>query len=163
MKAVPFFVDEYQNAALVTPHATDPNVFDGLFYESDNPSTSATVLPAGCANSVTIWALDGDVIPLRVSKVLSVQGGTNGRVFGLHAPREPRLTFTKAALVTPSDTEQNLFDAVYVNALGGGNVLSVQTLRGNTITFTAQNLHFFPVRVQKVLAATDVTVIGFSR
>lgn len=161
MKAIPFFASRFDVVQRVTPGAGD-NVFDGLLYEADSVSTSATVLPKNGSSLLTIWAHDGDVIPLRVAKVTSVQGGTNGRVFGLSRPREGMTLFRSAAIITPSDTLPNVFDALYVNGIGGGVAVSVVTLQGQTISFDASNLNFIPIRVQKVLTGTLATLIGFT-
>jgi hypothetical protein len=71
-------------------------------------------------------------------------------------------TYTTAAAVTPSDTNAQSYRALYVG--GAGNV-AVQTVGGNTVTFTAPPVGtILPVEVQKVMATntTATLLIGLA-
>lgn len=72
------------------------------------------------------------------------------------------LTYQSAAAVTPSDTTQVAFRALYVG--GAGNV-AVQTVGGNTVTFTAPPVGtILPIEVQKVMSTntTATLLIGLA-
>jgi hypothetical protein len=71
-------------------------------------------------------------------------------------------TYQTAASITPSDTASQQYRAIYVG--GAGNV-SVKTLGGNTVTFTAPPVGtILPVEVQQVLATgtTATLLIGLA-
>ena len=71
-------------------------------------------------------------------------------------------TYQTAAAVTPSDTTAQSYRAIYVG--GAGNV-AVQTVGGNTVTFTAPPVgSILPVEVQKVMSTntTATLLIGLA-
>lgn len=67
-------------------------------------------------------------------------------------------SFGDAVAVTPSDaTDLGITKAIYV---GGTGDLTVTMASGNDVTFTAVPAGFLlNIRVQKVLAATDATLV----
>ena len=71
-------------------------------------------------------------------------------------------TYPTAAAITPSDTAQQSYRAIYVG--GAGNV-AVTTVGGNVVTFTAPPVgSILPVEVSKVMATntTATLLIGLA-
>lgn len=149
----------YEAAVAATAHATDPRVFDAVWFSTTAGAASCTIVPA-LGTSVALAGIPtGTVIPIRTLLITALTG-TNVACVGLRSPVMASW-FNSAAAVTPDDTVANIFDGFWVSAIGGGTRLDITPAQGpSAVTFTVAAGQFVPVRSRLVPAATTATVVG---
>lgn len=83
-----------------------------------------------------------------------IQGNSGAPVFA---------SATSGGAVTPHDTNDNIFMALWIGGAGSGN-LKVTTPGGDTLTFSGVTVGFFPVATSVILdTGTDVTdIVGLN-
>lgn len=70
-----------------------------------------------------------------------------------------RASATGGASVTPHDSTENIYGALYIGGAGAGN-LKVTTIDGSVLTFAGVTVGWFPVATKLVWSTgTDVTAI----
>lgn len=144
----------YEAAQVITAHASDPRVFDAL-WNSAAGTVTVTFQQGGSQQFQTIPA--GTVLPFKIRLMTAAAAGT---IVGLRSPVVGSW-FNSAAAITPHDTNQNIFDGVWVNAVGGGTLLRLTPQQGSgDVDFTVAAGQFIPVRTRLVKAATTATVVG---
>lgn len=144
----------YVSAQATSAHATDPRVFDGLWVcgagnitltFQQGPSIAFTNIPAGT------------LLPFK-TKLITAATATG--IIGLIGPSNP-YCFNSGFILTDHDTNPNVYDALWINATGGGTRLDVVPRDASaTITLTVAAGQLIPIRTKLVPAATTATVVG---
>lgn len=145
----------YASAENTTAHASNPRQYDALWVGGTGDVT-ATLEQGG---SVTFGAIPaGLILPVRLALITAA---TATNLIGLSNMVSMAPLFGSAAAVTPDDSASNMYDALYVSAVGGGTTLSVVPLMSSqVVNFTVAAGQLVPVRTALVKAATTATVIG---
>lgn len=149
----------YTGAVAATAHASDPRVFDAVWLSTTAGAATITLTFQQGPSIAFLAVPTGTVLPFR-TKLITALGGTNVACVGLTGPSNP-YCFNSGFILTPHDTNPNVYDALWINAVGGGTRLDIVGRDSSTTTtLTVAAGQLIPVRTKLVPAATTATVVG---
>ena len=149
----------YTGAVAATAHASDPRVFDAVWLSTTVGVAGITVTfqQGGSVQFSNIPT--GSVLPFR-TRLITALTGTGVACVGLTGP-SLSYWFNSAFAITDHDTNPNIYDAIWVDAVGGGTQLDIVPRDSSTtVTLTVAAGQLIPIRTRLVPAATTATVIG---